>query len=81
MKKYIVIENCYGSFQGATTIEAHDIYEAHETTENEGHNASSFSIYDLSEVKKLIKDLIREVRNASHSGVKRISRERTMCRQ
>lgn len=79
-KKYLVIECCYGSYQGVTTIEANDIYEAYAVTESEGHNASSFSIYDLSESKKLIKDLIREVRNAKHNGVRRNCRERALCR-
>ena len=79
MKKYLVIECCYGKYQGVSAIEAHDIYEAYETTESEGHSASSFSIYDLSEAKKLVKDMIREVRNANHSGVRNKSRERALC--
>ena len=80
MKKYLVIECCYGSYQGVSLIEANDIYEAYEVTESEGHNASSFSIYDLSEAKKLIKDLTREVRNAKHNEIRGDCRERTLCR-
>lgn len=80
-KTYLVIECCYGSYQGVSTIEANDIYEAYETSENEGHNAASFSIYDLSEAKKLIRDLLKEVRqNGNNSRVRNSSRERTLCR-
>ena len=62
MCKYIVVESCFGEFHGVSTIEAPDIYEAYETTEREGQNASQFSIYDLQEARNLALKIMKEIR-------------------
>jgi len=62
MKKFIVLESYMGSSEDIYTIEANDIFEACELAEQNGHNLSTNTVYDLQEARKLALKIIKEVR-------------------